>query len=80
MPKKKEEFDEEVEKEIFVEFPEVHSYAFDKRGNHIYITFYDTIFEKEYTLMLDAFRFIEWFGSKEIAEIKANTIKKVKEL
>ena len=74
MPKKKEET------EIFVEFPEVHSYAFDKQGNHIYITFYDTIFEKEYTLMLDAFKFIEWFGSKEIAEIKENTIKIVEKL
>ena len=74
MPKKKEET------EIFVEFPEVHSYAFDKQGNHIYITFYDTIFEKEYTMMLDAFKFIEWFGSKEIAEIKQNTIKIVEKL
>ena len=74
MPKKKED------KPIFVELPEVHSYQFDKTMNHIYITFYDTIMEQEYTMMLDAFKFIEWFGSKEIAEIKQNTIKIVEQL
>jgi len=68
------------EKEIFVEFPEVHSYAYDKENNSIYITFYDTIMEKEYTMWLDAFKFIEWFGSKQIAEIKENTIKIVEKL
>ena len=68
------------ETEIFVEFPEVHSYAYDKTNNSIYITFYDTIMEKEYTMWLDAFKFIEWFGTKQVKEIKHNTIKMVEKL
>ena len=74
MPKKKTEY------ETFVEFPEIHTYMFDKKSNHIYITFYDNIMEKEYTMLLDAYQFIEWFGTKQVNEIKLNTIKKIKEL
>ena len=31
------------ETQIFIEYPEVHSYQFDKKANDIYITFYDDI-------------------------------------
>lgn len=68
------------ETQIFIEYPEVHAYQFDKKANDIYITFYDDIMEKEYTMLMEAQKFIEWFGSKEIAEIKENTIKIIEKL
>jgi hypothetical protein len=68
------------ETEIFIEYPEIHSYQFDKKANDVYITFYDNIMEKEYIILIEAQKLIEWFGSKEIAEIKENTIKRVKQL
>ena len=68
------------EEETRIEFPEIHTYQFDKECNHIYLCLYDNIMDKEYTIMFDAYQFIDWIGSKEIAEIKENTIKKIQEL
>ena len=68
------------ETEVFVEFPEIHTYMFHKKSNHIYITFYDNIMEKEYTMLLDAYQFLQWIGTKQIHEIKTNTIKQIKQL
>jgi len=68
------------ETEVFIEYPEIHSYQFYKKNNDLYITFYDNIFEKEYTILIEAYEFIKWIGNKEIKEIKTNTIKKIQEL
>ena len=46
----------------------------------VFICFYDNIVEKEYRVLIEAQKFIEWFGSKEIAEIKENTIKIIEKL
>jgi len=35
------------ETQIFIEYPEVHSYQFDKKANDIYITFYDDIMTQD---------------------------------
>jgi hypothetical protein len=68
------------ETEIFIEYPEIHSYQFYKKNNDLYITFYDNIMEKEYTILIQAYEFIKWIGSKEIEEIKENTIKEIQKL
>ena len=68
------------QEETRIEFPEIHTYQFDKKGNHIYLCMYDRIMDKEYMILFDAYQFIDWFGTKEIEEIKENTIKKIKEL
>jgi hypothetical protein len=31
-------------------------------------------------MLLDAYHFIEWIGTKQVNEIKLNTIKKIKDL
>jgi len=68
------------ETEVFIEYPEIHTYQFDKKANDVFICFYDTIMEKEYRVLIEAQKLIEWFGSKEIAEIKENTIKIIEKL
>ena len=68
------------ETEVFIEYPEIHTYQYDKKANDVFISFYDDIMEKEYTMLMEAQKFIEWFGSKEIAEIKENTIKIIEKL
>ena len=68
------------ETEVFIEYPEIHTYQFDKKSNDVFISFYDTIMEKEYRVLIEAQKFIEWFGSKQIAEIKENTIKIIEKL
>ena len=68
------------ETEVLIEYPEIHTYQFDKKRNDLYITFYDKIMEKEYTILIEGYEFVNWIGSKEIAEIKENTIKLVEKL
>ena len=68
------------ETEVFIEYPEIYTYHFDKKANDVFISFYDNIVEKEYRVLIEAQKFIEWFGSKEIAEIKENTIKIIEKL
>tara|TARA_R100001463_G_scaffold115865_1_gene171098 strand:- start:436 stop:663 length:228 start_codon:yes stop_codon:yes gene_type:complete len=68
------------ETEVFIEYPEIHTYQYDKKRNDLYITFYDKIMEKEYTILIEAYEFVNWVGSKEIAEIKENTIKIIEKL
>ena len=39
------------------------------------LCFYDEASDTEYILIVDGYMLLQWFGSKEIAKIKENTIK-----
>lgn len=71
---------ENPKEEIRVECPDIHCYQYDKENNIIYMQFYDKIMDQEYMFMFEAFNFIEWFGSRELAEVKSNTIKLIEKL
>jgi hypothetical protein len=62
-----------------IEFPEINTYQFDKERCHIYLGMYDNIFETDYTIIFDAYQFIDWIGEKELKEIKKSLIKHITE-
>ena len=73
--------EEHIEKhrEIY-EFPELIAYQFDKQCNHIYFCYYDKWAEQEFTIILDAYEFLQWFSKREIEEIKKNLIKTIEKI
>jgi len=74
MPKKKDE------NFVRIDCPTLHTYQHDKKENEVYLCFYDEDSDTEYTLVIDGYQLLQWIGSKEIAQIKQNTIKMVEQL
>lgn len=72
MPKEK--------KFVRIEHPILHAYQHYKKDNDVYLCFYDEDSDTEYTLIIDGYHLLQWIGSKEIAEIKQNSIKMVEQL
>ena len=66
-------------KEKRIEFPEIDCYMLDKEMSCIYIEMEDKIMQERYTIMLDAYHFLEWIDTKNLEEIKTHLINKIKE-
>ena len=72
MPKEK--------KYVRIGYPILHAYQHYKKDNDVYLCFHDEDSDTEYTLIIDGYHLLQWIGSKEIAQIKQNTIKMVEKL
>lgn len=71
---------EQDEKYVRINYPILHSYQHYKEDNDVYLCFYDEGSDTEYTLIVEGYHLLQWIGSKQIAEIKKHTIKKVEKL
>jgi hypothetical protein len=65
-------------KEKRIEFPEIDCYMLDKQMSCIYIELEDKIMQERFTIMFDAYHFLEWIDQRNLDEIKKHLIEKIK--
>lgn len=66
-----------MENKVIIEFPQIHSYALDKKNNHLYFEIFDDISETSYIILFDTYEFIDWIDTDKINEMKKSLIKKI---
>jgi hypothetical protein len=64
-------------KEIRIEYPQIDCYMLDKEMSCIYLEMQDEIMNKRYSIIIDAYHFLEWIDSKNIEDIKKHLIDKI---